>query len=259
MDHAQICFAMARKYANMADAARAPGAQVPPGAGIITTPGALPVPSSLEISSSLSTVVASTVAEGCVNEAISALEARARLSALRRRKETSADTDDEAEAALVTIWQDEAGHAELAYRTVAWAMGRTGKEGDKEAGVEKGAETGKADTDPKAVNEGGERGGRVVEETESQAMRSAVIDALVAAGRSAGGGKELTAGEGEGAFQAAAANTEVTFDGRVMGGAAGVKRLRDALRRVVQVNLRLLLGEGNCFSGDDAVAFQGFA
>ncbi len=57
--------------------------------------------------------VATTFAEGCVGEVMAALEAR---EALEYAQEPAV------RAALETIARDEARHAELAWRTVAWAL-----------------------------------------------------------------------------------------------------------------------------------------
>ncbi len=62
--------------------------------------------------SSLRELVRETLALGCVNEAIAAAIAS---------EATTVTTDDEERHALAIIARDEASHAALAYRTIAWA------------------------------------------------------------------------------------------------------------------------------------------
>ena len=61
----------------------------------------------------------SAVKEGCVGETLAALQAGEQLAAA---------TDPAVRAALATIAADEARHAELAWRTVAWAVAEGGAE-----------------------------------------------------------------------------------------------------------------------------------
>jgi hypothetical protein len=72
---------------------------------------------------SLADVVASTVIEGCIGETLSALVAEARLQHA---------VDAKARAALSMIAEDEARHAELAWRFVGWAI-QTGGPAVREA------------------------------------------------------------------------------------------------------------------------------
>lgn len=62
---------------------------------------------------SLAGVVAAAVEEGCVGETLAAIEAGAAHEAA---------VDPEVRAALAVITQDEANHAELAWRFVRWAI-----------------------------------------------------------------------------------------------------------------------------------------
>ncbi len=94
--HAKACFALASAYAD-----------APVG------PGAFPLSSDEEILTDLATLAARTVVEGCVGETLAAMiaeeqHARAKHPAVRE--------------ALAMIARDEARHAELAWRTVAWAV-----------------------------------------------------------------------------------------------------------------------------------------
>jgi hypothetical protein len=73
----------------------------------------------VRLGASLAEIAASTVAEGCVGETVAAVvaaEQRARA------------TDPAVRAALAQIAADEARHAELAWRTVAWALRAGGSE-----------------------------------------------------------------------------------------------------------------------------------
>jgi hypothetical protein len=94
VNHARLCFSLASRYA-----------------GENLGPGALVLGGTLA-SSSLVDAVVSTVREGCIYETLGALRASAAL-------EHAADA--RVRAALATIAEDEARHAELAWRFVAWA------------------------------------------------------------------------------------------------------------------------------------------
>jgi hypothetical protein len=93
--HARACFALASAYAG-----RALG------------PGRLEL-RGVEPSCSLAEAAAAAVREGCVNETVAALTAQ-------RQAERTADPV--VRAVLERIASDEAGHAELAFRFVAWAL-----------------------------------------------------------------------------------------------------------------------------------------
>jgi hypothetical protein len=94
--HARACFALAAAYAGS-----------PVGAG------PLPVPSQLEVTCDLASIAARTAHEGCIGETIAAVLAAERLARA---------TDPAVRAVLEFIAADEARHAELAWRTVAWAI-----------------------------------------------------------------------------------------------------------------------------------------
>jgi len=100
--HAQLCFALATAYA-----------------GEPVAPGPFPVGASLDAGTSLAALAASTVREGCIGETVAALVAAEQLAAT---------TDPAVQAALTRIAADEACHAELAWRTVAWALQIGGSE-----------------------------------------------------------------------------------------------------------------------------------
>lgn len=94
--HAKLAFAMASRYAR-----RAIG------------PGVLEV-SDVEYTAELATSVEAAVLEGCIGETVAALEAATLLA-------TAEDPD--VRAVLTQVAKDEARHAELAFRYVAWAIG----------------------------------------------------------------------------------------------------------------------------------------
>jgi hypothetical protein len=100
--HARLCFALASAYA---------GDQI--------APGPFPLGDGLNMGSSLAELAASTVKEGCVGETVAAVVAAEQLARA---------TDPAVRAALEEIAADEARHAELAWRTVAWAMREGGSE-----------------------------------------------------------------------------------------------------------------------------------
>lgn len=100
IEHARLCFALASRHA-----------------GRSLGPGALDAGGALEGPLDLAAVAAATARDGCVNETISALVAAAMRDAA---------TDPEARAALERIADDEARHAELAWRFVGWAIATGG-------------------------------------------------------------------------------------------------------------------------------------
>jgi len=93
--HARLAFGLASAYA---------GADV--------GPGPLAIDACLD-GCDLEALVATTVREGCVGETVAAIEAREALAHAR---------DPEVRAVLATIARDETRHAELAWRTIAWAL-----------------------------------------------------------------------------------------------------------------------------------------
>lgn len=95
--HAQLCFALARRYG---------GDDVGPGELNLTDAFA---------ASDFESVVLAAVKEGCIGETVSALEAS-------EAAEHCVDTPTR--LVLQRIAREEAAHAELAWRFVAWALGR---------------------------------------------------------------------------------------------------------------------------------------
>jgi hypothetical protein len=96
-EHARLAFSMASAYG---------GEDIGPGP--IATNGCLDA-------MDLRSVVATTFMEGCVGETVAALEASEALAHLGNH-------DSPVAAVLATIAADEARHAELAWRSVAWMM-----------------------------------------------------------------------------------------------------------------------------------------
>jgi hypothetical protein len=94
--HARLCFALASAYAGSAIA-----------------PGPFPLGGEVQVGTSLTAVVESTVEEGCIGEIVSAVLASEQLARA---------VDPAVRAVLAQIAADEARHAELAWRTVAWAV-----------------------------------------------------------------------------------------------------------------------------------------
>jgi hypothetical protein len=105
VEHARLCFALASSYA---------GESLAPGAFPVGDPSA-PRSSAcvVVLPASLADLAAATVREGCVGETVSAIVAAEQLA---RAHEPAV------RSALETIAADEARHAELAWRTVAWAL-----------------------------------------------------------------------------------------------------------------------------------------
>jgi hypothetical protein len=100
--HAKLCFALASAYAGEAIA-----------------PGPFPLGSEVRLRTSLVEIAAATVEEGCVGETVAAVVAAEQLARA---------TDPAVRAALEQIAADEARHAELAWRTAAWAVQAGGDE-----------------------------------------------------------------------------------------------------------------------------------
>jgi hypothetical protein len=97
--HARLCFALAGAYA-----------------GETMAPGAFPLGGEVRAAASLVDLAVATVEEGCLGETVAAVVAAEQLARA---------TDPAVRAALARIAADEARHAELAWKTVAWAV-RTG-------------------------------------------------------------------------------------------------------------------------------------
>ncbi|NUO54820.1 MAG: ferritin-like domain-containing protein [Polyangiaceae bacterium] len=94
--HARACFSLASAYA---------GAELGPGPFAFGGP--------IELGSDLAAVAASAVKEGCVGETLAAVQASVQLDGAR---------DPAVQKALEEIAEDEARHADLAWRFVAWAV-----------------------------------------------------------------------------------------------------------------------------------------
>ena len=99
--HARICFALAQGYA-----------------GAPIGPSAFPFEGSITVSSDLASFAAATAREGCIGETLAAIIAAEQLARA---------TDPAVRRALSAIAEDESRHAELAWRTVAWAIERGGE------------------------------------------------------------------------------------------------------------------------------------
>jgi hypothetical protein len=98
--HARLCFALASAYA-----------------GHSIAPGPFPFEGRVDVSADLAAIAVLAVREGCAGETLAsvlAAEACARA------------TDPAVRSVLAAITKDEARHAELAWRTVAWAVSRGG-------------------------------------------------------------------------------------------------------------------------------------
>jgi hypothetical protein len=94
--HARLCFGLAGAYA---------------GRGVAPSP--LSLGGSVEVAPTLAALATSAVVEGCIGETLAAIQAAEQLSQA---------VDPAVRSALAIIAEDEARHAELAWRTVAWAI-----------------------------------------------------------------------------------------------------------------------------------------
>ena len=108
IEHARLSFALASGYA-----------------GEAVAPGPFPLGGEIHVGPRLADLAASTVREGCVGETLAAVVAAEQLARA---------TDPAVRAALARIAEDEARHAELAWKTVAWAVREGG--GEVRAAVE---------------------------------------------------------------------------------------------------------------------------
>jgi hypothetical protein len=99
--HARACLALASTYA-----------------GRPVSPGAFPFEGRADVSSDLAEIAARAAYEGCVGETVAAIQAAEQLNVA---------TDPHVRDVLGSIAEEEARHAELAWRTVAWAIGRGGE------------------------------------------------------------------------------------------------------------------------------------
>jgi hypothetical protein len=100
--HAELCFRLASAYA---------GAPLMPGPFLFA--------GSVAVAGDIAGLAVSAVKEGCVGETLAAIQAS---------EQHAAATDPAVRAALAVIAADEARHAELAWRTVAWAVAAGGAE-----------------------------------------------------------------------------------------------------------------------------------
>ncbi len=94
--HARLCFTLAASYA-----------------GTDLGPSAFPFDGRVEVRRDLAAIAAAVVREGCVGETLAATQAAAQLAHA---------TDPAVRAVLAVIADDEARHAELAWRAVAWMI-----------------------------------------------------------------------------------------------------------------------------------------
>jgi hypothetical protein len=102
VEHARLCFALAGAYR-----------------GEPVAPSPFPFAGRVEVSADLASIAARAVREGCVGETLAALQAAEQLAAAE---------DPRVREALRVIADDEARHAELAFRFVAWALSHGGAE-----------------------------------------------------------------------------------------------------------------------------------
>ncbi len=95
IEHAKLCFELAARHG-----------------GAPLGPGALPL-GAVSVSTDAPDVARKTLRDACLNETVASLVASAAASGA---------TDERARAALETIASDEARHAELGWRTLAWLV-----------------------------------------------------------------------------------------------------------------------------------------
>jgi len=173
--HARLCFSLASAYA-----------------GETIAPGAFPFEGRVEVVSDLASIAARAVKEGCIGETIAAVVAAEELAAAE---------DPAVRSVLALIAEEEARHAELAWRTVAWAV-RAGGAGVRAAVEEVFAGIGRGDV--QAFDSGHDARlaahGRLGDAARSEAAARAIEEVVRPAARA------LLASRGDGAARAALAS-----------------------------------------------------
>jgi hypothetical protein len=102
VEHARLCLGLAGAYAGEAVAA-----------------GPFPFEGRVAVSGDLADVAARAAREGCIGETLASVQAAEQLAWAE---------DPAVHEALAVLAEDEARHAELSFRFVAWAIGRGGAE-----------------------------------------------------------------------------------------------------------------------------------
>jgi hypothetical protein len=154
--HAQLCFALAWRHG---------GCQVGP--GHLDVDDAIP-PFDFEDS------VLRAVREGCLGETVSALEAAEAAEGCR---------DPVARAALEGIAQDEARHAALSWRFVAWALSRSPRSMAERANEIFAAEAARARDEvpaPAGARDGALRAFGIVSANERSRLRARAFEEIIA-------------------------------------------------------------------------------
>jgi len=154
--HARLCFALASAYA-----------------GEPVAPGVFPFEGRVEIEANLASIAARAAKEGCIGETIAASIAAEQLASAE---------DPAVRQALEQIAADEARHAELAWRTVAWAL-RVGGAEVREAlemvfsRMECGAFTISEAVEDGSLSAHGRIGGEAMRQSASRAIEEVVLPA----------------------------------------------------------------------------------
>jgi hypothetical protein len=102
VEHARLCLALAASYG-----------------GEPVAPAPFPFEGRVEVSADLASIAARAAREGCIGETLASIQAAEQLA----RAE-----DPRVREALAVIVEDEARHAELSWRFVAWALAQGGPE-----------------------------------------------------------------------------------------------------------------------------------
>ncbi len=154
--HASLGFALASAYADAE-----------------LSPGKLEAAASLELATTLEALAVAAVKEGCVGETLAALVAGSQLAVA---------SDAAVRAALAQISEDETRHAELAWRTVAWAIesgGESVKEAVRGAFVDAmGAVEAAKPSDEVAVHSHGRLSGKEAQAERIRGVREVVLPAM---------------------------------------------------------------------------------
>jgi hypothetical protein len=152
--HAGLCFALASAYA-----------------GHVVAPGSLSLGGPLAVDATLEAIAVSTIREGCVGETVAAIVAAEQLARA---------TEPAVRAALSEIAADEARHAELAWRILAWAIRAGGSDVRRAAARTLFDAIATAACEARSVSDGG-RPGSATRESHGRLDAAATREAAVRA------------------------------------------------------------------------------
>jgi hypothetical protein len=152
--HARLCLGLAGAYA-----------------GGAVAPAPFPFDGRVEVSPDLADIAARAAREGCIGETLAAVQAAEQLARA---------TDPAVRAALAIIAADEARHAELAFRAVAWALreGGAGVRAAVQAALDEGIRAAASEAGDDCVDAAMIAHGRLDAETRRRAVTRALDEVV---------------------------------------------------------------------------------